>query len=101
MVHHSTLALSTAQRKCLEEGGGTKETTNILRKTYGVNFEQYILSREEEWCKLPYSAPEWWDGNERGEPRFMEELVMDSRLLGNYFKNWLWEMQVKKYSFIK
>ena len=45
-----------------------------------VNFEQYILSREEEWCKLPYSAPEWWDGNERGEPRFMEELVMDSRL---------------------
>ena len=74
MVHHSTLALSAAQRKCLEEGGGTKETTNILRKTYGVNFEQYILSREEEWCKLPYSAPEWWDGNERGEPRFMEEL---------------------------
>ena len=56
-----------------------------------VNFEQYILR----------SAPEWWDGNERGEPRFMEELVMDSRLLVNYFKNWLWEMQVKKYSFIK
>ena len=66
-----------------------------------VNFEQYILSRDEEWCKLPYSAPEWWVWNERGEPRFMEELVMDSRLLGNYFKNWLWEMQVKKCSFIK
>ena len=66
-----------------------------------VNFEQNILSREEEWCKLHYSAPEWWDGNERGEPRFMEELVMDSRLLGNYFKNWLWEMQVEKYSLIK
>ena len=55
----------------------------------------------EECRKLPYSAPEWWDGNERGDPRFMEELVMDSRILGNYFKNWLWEMQVKKYSFIK
>ena len=66
-----------------------------------VNFEQYILSREEECCKLPYSAPEWWVWNERGEPRFMEELVMDSRLLGNYFKNWLWEMQVRKYSFFK
>ena len=24
----------------------------------------------------------------------MEELVSDSRLLGIYFKNWLWEMQV-------
>ena len=21
-----------------------------------VNFEQYILSRDEEWCKLPYGA---------------------------------------------
>ena len=66
----------------------------LLRETNDTHFKQYILSREEEWCRQPQSAPEWWSGNERGEPRFMLELVVDSRLLGIYFKNWLWEMQV-------
>ena len=94
MVHQSAFALSAEQRKCLEEGGGTRETTRVLRETYGGNFEQYMLSREEEWCRQPHSAPEWWSRNDRGEPRFMLELVADSRLLGIYFKNWLWEMQV-------
>ena len=94
MVHQSAFAQSAEQRKCLEEGGGTRETTRVLRETYGGNFEQYMLSREEEWCRQPHSAPEWWSGNERREPRFMLELVVDSRLLGIYFKNWLWEMQV-------
>ena len=94
MVHQSAFALSAEQRKCLEEGGGTKEATKVLRGTYGGNFEQYILSREEGWCRQPQIAPEWWSGNDRGEPRFMLEVNADSRLLGIYFKNWLWEMQV-------
>ena len=94
MVYQSALALSAEQRKCLEEGGGTKEMTKVLRETYGTNFEQYILSREDEWCREPQGAPDWWLANERGQPRVMEELVIDSRLLGIYVKNWLWEMQV-------
>ena len=56
MVHQSAFALSAEQRKCLEEGGGTKEATKVLRETYGGNFEQYILSREEEWCRQPHRS---------------------------------------------
>ena len=65
-MHQSAFELSAEQRKCLKEGGGTRETTKVSRETYGGNFEQYILSREEEWCRQPHSAPEWWSGNDRG-----------------------------------
>ena len=74
--------------------------TRVLRETMtptlsSIIYCQYILSREEEWCKEPHSAPDWWSGKERGQPRFMEELmVIDSRPLGIFFKNWLWEVQV-------
>ena len=59
--------------------------TRVLRETMtptlsSIIYCQYILSREEEWCKEPHSAPDWWSGKERGQPRFMEELmVIDSR----------------------
>ena len=72
----------------------------MLRETMtptlsSIIYCQYILSGEEEWCKEPHSAPDWWSGKERGQPRFLEELmVIDSRPLGIFFKNWLWEVQV-------
>ena len=67
----------------------------MLRETNDTHFKQCILSREEKWCKEPRSAPDWWLGKERGQPKFMEELrVIDSRLLGIYFKNWRWEVQI-------
>ena len=74
--------------------------TRVLRETMtptlsSIIYCQYILSREEEWCKEPHSAPDWWSGKERGQPRFMEELmVIDSCPLRIFFKNWLWEVQV-------
>ena len=41
MVHQNPLVLDDAQRKVLESGGGTAETTRAVRATVGKNFEDY------------------------------------------------------------
>ena len=95
MVHHSSLVLNEEQRKVLESGGGTAESTRAVRATIGKNFEEYCDAREEEWCKSPENAPDWWS-NADGNPRKVNELVSDQCLpvFRGYLKNWLWEMQV-------
>lgn len=97
MVHQNPLVLDEAQRKVLESGGGTAETTKAKRATVGKNFEEYCGSREEGWCNLQEAAPEWWSNGD-GKPRSLKELVGlgDECLpvLRGYLKNWLWEMQV-------
>ena len=95
MVHQNPLVLDDAQRKVLESGGGTAETTRAMRAIIGKNFEEYTVLREEGWCKSPETAPGWWS-NEAGKPRSLDELVGDECLpvFRGYLKNWLWEMQV-------
>ena len=95
MVHQNPLVLNEGQRKVLESGGGTAETTRAVRLTIGKNFEDYCSAREEEWGKPLENAPDWWS-NADGRPRSMKELVSDQCLpvFRGYLKNWLWEMQV-------
>ena len=95
MVHQNPLVLDDAQRKVLESGGGTAETTRAIRATVGKNFEDYCDAREEGWCKEPETAPIWWS-NAAGKPRSLEMLSDDQCLpvFRGYLKNWLWEMQV-------
>ena len=80
MVHHSSLVLNEEQRKVLESGGGTAETTRAVRATIGKNFEEYCDAREEEWCKSPENAPDWWS-NADGNPRKVNELVSDQNVI--------------------
>ena len=95
MVHQNPLVLDEEQRRVLENGGGTSETTNALRMVIGKNFEEYCVYHEEEWCKKPLEAPDWWT-NAAGKPRKVEELLLDECLpvFSGYLKNWLWTMQV-------
>ena len=95
MVHQNPLVLDEEQRRVLENGGGTSETTNALRLVIGKNFEEYCVYHEEEWCKKPLEAPDWWT-NAAGKPRKVEELLLDECLpvFSGYLKNWLWTMQV-------
>ena len=48
MVHQNPLVLDEEQRRVLENGGGTSETTNALRMVIGKNFEEYCVYHEEE-----------------------------------------------------
>ena len=94
-VFFQILVLDEEQRRVLENGGGTSETTNALRMVIGKNFEEYCVYHEEEWCKKPLEAPDWWT-NAAGKPRKVEELLLDECLpvFSGYLKNWLWTMQV-------
>ena len=96
MVHQNALVLSDALRQQLENGGGTKETTRAIRANLGQNFVEYCRRREDAWCIDTTTAPAWWSSTENGAPRNMEELCSENgdNILGNFFKNWLWEMQV-------
>jgi hypothetical protein len=96
MVHQNALVISDSLRKHLENGGGTKETTRAIRANLGQNFVDYCERREDAWCTDPTTAPAWWSSEEHGAPRNMEELCSgnEDKMIGNFFKNWLWEMQV-------
>ena len=98
MVHQNSLVISEETRQDLEDGGGTKSKTRAVRAIFGLNFVAYCDGREEAWCTAPLSSPVWWmqKEGELGGPRTMAELCLElnSELLGRYFKNWLWEMQV-------
>ena len=98
MVHQNALVISEEIRQDLEDGGGTKSKTRAVRATFGLNFVAYCESREEAWCMAPLASPDWWllKKGLLGGPRTMAELCHEANceLLGRYFKNWLWEMQV-------
>ena len=46
MVGHCRFLLTEEKKAEMEEGGGTKESTKVMRKTIGANFQQYVEERE-------------------------------------------------------
>ena len=60
MVGHCRFLLTEEKKAEMEEGGGTKESTKVMRKTIGANFQQYVEEREAWWCGDPREAASWW-----------------------------------------
>ena len=97
MVGHCRFLLTEEKKAEMEEGGGTKESTKVMRKTIGANFQQYVEEREAWWCGDPREAASWWTPpGGLGEPRRVEEIAtMDNAwLVGHYARDFLWEAQV-------
>ena len=97
MVNHSSFVLTEERKTEMEESGGTKDSTKVIRKAIGANFVQYVEEREAMWCGDSSSAPSWWTPPEDlGAPRTVEEIATreNSWLVGHYARDWLWEAQV-------
>ena len=85
MVGHCRFLLTEEKKAEMEEGGGTKESTKVMRKTIGANFQQYVEERGRrggvatpgrrpagglrraawgspgEWGRSPpWTTPGWW-----------------------------------------
>ena len=98
MVNHSRFVLTEEKKTEMEEGGGTKESTKLIRKSIGANFVQYVEDREAMWCGDSSEAPSWWTPPVGlGAPRPVEVIATldNSRLVGYYARDWLWEAQVE------
>ena len=97
MVNHGRFVLTEEKKTEMEEGGGTKESTKVIRKAIGANFVQYVADREAMWCGDSSQAPKWWTPpGGLGAPRTVEELATldNCCLMGYYARDWLWEAQV-------
>ena len=97
MVNHGRFVLTKEKKTEMEEGGGTKESTKVIRMNIGANFVQYVADREAMWCGDSSQAPNWWTPPEGlGAPRAVEEIAtLDNYcLVGYYARDWLWEAQV-------
>ena len=75
MVNHGRFVLTEEKKTEMEEGGGTKESTKVIRKAIGANFVQYVADREAMWCGDSSQAPNWWTPPEGlGAPRREDEV---------------------------
>ena len=87
MVGHCRFLLTEEKKAEMEEGGGTKESTKVMRKTIGANFQQYVEEREAWWCGDPREAASWWTpphswiSNGRQCPLFLHSKIVSHCIL--------------------